>query len=455
MTFGSLKRVCGSPLEVWIWILTLGFVFVFPFGLALLVPFYMIPYFQYVVAGLMSYVILQQILEAGITLFVSDPEYTPSRNRRSITVLLPMYLPNEQSILFNTLQHYKGIVDSYWGTMNVILAYNTPVRMRLVEDRIEKYYLQNSEWFSHQRVEGSRTKAENLNWVINNAKDRIGEILAIYDADHRPLFTNFDRVNYWFDRPEVDYVQGKCKIRSDGSLWDSIVGLNFNMMYDVAHRFRTNFYKLSLFGGSNGFWRFESVKKHGLIFDPKMLTEDIDFASQAMNKGCKGVYDNEIISTEEAPPSFMDFFVQRTRWAQGWFEVSIKHFSEFFTLPNYTPFQRFGLVNLFIIRELLCHIKLLTIPLMTSLLVQKGEVFFDPFGTFMIVWSIFPYFLQLLSGYVVAKDDYWDSKWKLVLILFFMIFYNLIESVLIMRAQIRHLFKLNRWITTPRKTVSV
>jgi cellulose synthase/poly-beta-1,6-N-acetylglucosamine synthase-like glycosyltransferase len=86
-----------------------------------------------------------------------------------------------------------------------------------------------------------------------------------------------------------------------------------------------------------------------------MLTEDIDSALRACGKGCTAVHDLNVVSYELAPTTWSGFWKQRLRWAQGWFQATVKHSILTFNRAKegkrvFTT--RFGLLNLLVIREL-------------------------------------------------------------------------------------------------------
>lgn len=56
-----------------------------------------------------------------------------------------------------------------------------------------------------------------------------------------------------------------------------------------------------------------------------MLTEDIDSTLRAFASGAKMVHELNTVSYEQAPTTLAAFYKQRMRWAQGWFQVAIRH----------------------------------------------------------------------------------------------------------------------------------
>ncbi|NET42360.1 glycosyltransferase family 2 protein [Okeania sp. SIO2B3] len=56
-----------------------------------------------------------------------------------------------------------------------------------------------------------------------------------------------------------------------------------------------------------------------------MLTEDIDLSIRALLRGKKITFDSTIISYDQAPYDIKELWKQRTRWSQGWLQVSWKY----------------------------------------------------------------------------------------------------------------------------------
>jgi len=91
--------------------------------------------------------------------------------------------------------------------------------------------------------------------------------------------------------------------------------------------------------------------------DGSMLTEDIDSALRAYGEGRKAVHDMNVLSYEMAPRTWMAFWKQRMRWAQGWTQASIRHAPLLWTnppdgKPKRKLSERFGIFSLLYVREI-------------------------------------------------------------------------------------------------------
>lgn len=128
----------------------------------------------------------------------------------------------------------------------------------------------------------------------------------------------------------------------------------------------------AIFGGSNGYWRAEKLK--AMTFDHGMLTEDIDSSFRSLNTGGKIVYCNQISSSELATDTLHALERQRLRWAQGWFQVTLRHFSQTWSRNELNFHQRVGYFLLLAWREAYYYFACLSIP---SLLVYFLRTHFN------------------------------------------------------------------------------
>lgn len=159
-----------------------------------------------------------------------------------------------------------------------------------------------------------------------------------------------------------DVVQGHCVIRIGDSSWAAkLVAVEFESIYAVSHPGRTRLYGFGVFGGSNGFWRTDLLARtrmHG-----SMLTEDIDSTLRALNEGARITVDRTLVSQELAPTTLKALWNQRSRWAQGWLQVSLKHLWRGLRSPEFTPRQKLGLFVLLGWREVQPWLTLQMLPI--------------------------------------------------------------------------------------------
>ena len=95
-------------------------------------------------------------------------------------------------------------------------------------------------------------------------------------------------------------MQGHCVVRNGDASWVArLVAVEFEAIYAVSHPGRARLHGFGIFGGSNGYWRTESLRQ--IRMQGAMLTEDIDSSMRSLLDGFSIVSDPGLISTELAP----------------------------------------------------------------------------------------------------------------------------------------------------------
>lgn len=270
------------------------------------------------------------------------------------TVVIPAYLPAEQDIILDTLNHFLSLKLP----IKVILTYNTPYDLP-IEKHFQKLPIRAL------KVPNSKSKAENINYILRHIKTKY---VAIFDADHAPLADNFSKALYWLQNG-CDIVQGACFPLPNSPL-AMFLSVEFNQMYNINHIARPRLWNFAIFGGSNGYFKTKILKQ--LAFDQTMLTEDIDLSLRALLSQKKIHFDRTIISYEKAPKNLKELWKQRTRWSQGWLQVSCKYAKVILCSDSceFSCRQKIGLLLLLPFREWGQFICLQTLPLAIAMSVQ-------------------------------------------------------------------------------------
>lgn len=290
--------------------------------------------------------------------------------------LVAAYLPNEQDIILETLEHLLFKVQRPPAGIEVVLAYNTPIDLA-IEQELERLAHLYSE-LRLLRVEGSRSKAENLNAA---AEILTGAMTCILDADHHPAPDCLFRAWHWISRG-YDVVQGRSIIRNhDDNLLTQTVAIEFEMTYGIVHPAKSFLTDSSIFAGSNGYWRTSVLKR--IRFNPKMLTEDIDASMRTLLSGYRILHDRSIVSTELAPINSHSFWFQRKRWAQGWLEVGLKYQGQVWRSSKLTLRQKLYWTYLLYFGEFYPLVAIQIIPLVLSLSLYQASM---PPSTNQFLW---------------------------------------------------------------------
>lgn len=357
--------------------------------------------------------------------------------------LIAAYLPNEQDIILETLRHILYTTHRPTAGLEVILAYNTPTDLAIEEDL--QCFAELHPELKLLRVEGSHSKAENLNAAIDLVT---GDVVCILDADHHPAPDCFFRAWRWLER-DYDVVQGRNVIRNhDHNLLTQNIAVEFESLYGVSHPAKSFLTDSTIFGGSNGFWRTSVLKQ--IRFNPIRLTEDIDATMRTLLSGYRIVHDRSIIATELAPINFDSFWFQRKRWAQGWLEVSFIYQRRVWKSQRFSLVQKLYWTYLLYYGVIYSLFALQILPLILSLLLFHGYL---PPSNNAYLWfctliTFFSGFYQTAVTMKVAAGRYPFMYFAqhAVLIFAYTTFKNMIATV----ALYDYLHGYNQWVVTPR-----
>ncbi|WP_078619433.1 glycosyltransferase [Streptomyces alboflavus] len=307
-----------------------------------------------VVAGLVLSALLI-VLECLFALDATPRPMEPGQPYPVASAVIAAYLPNEAATIVDTVESFLCL--DYPNELEIVLAYNTPHPLP-VEDALRQI-AERDRRLVLLPVAGSTSKAQNINAASTRVR---GEFVGIFDADHHPAPDAFMRAWDWLSNG-YDVVQGHCVIRNGESSWVAkLVGVEFEAIYAVSHPGRTRMYGFGVFGGSNGFWRTDLLARtrmHG-----SMLTEDIDSTMRALHAGARIAMDRTLISRELAPTTLRPLWNQRSRWAQGWLQVSLKHLWDGLRSPAFSRRQKAGLVVLLGWREVQPWLTLQILPVL-------------------------------------------------------------------------------------------
>jgi cellulose synthase/poly-beta-1,6-N-acetylglucosamine synthase-like glycosyltransferase len=332
--------------------------------------------------------------------------------------------------------------------LQIILAYNTPDDLP-VEAAMRSFQTINAS-FTALRVPGSRSKAENIIAALPLCR---GEMIALLDADHHPLPDAFPRAYRWLQRG-YDVVQGRCVVRNQrASLLSRIVAVEFEQIYAVAHAGRSLATDSAIFGGTNGYWRTEVLRR--IAMDPHMLTEDIDASTRAMLAGHRLVHDRSIISTELATTTLRTWWHQRLRWAQGWLQVTLRHQLPLLRTSRLPVRTKLNWTYLLAWRELFPFLSLQIFALLAGSAVLRHP----------IPWLGNPYFagtalLTVVTGPAISVATYrvalWrtkrDLRWWFVVYAILHWPYTILKNTVAMVAMIRQAVGERTWVVTRRST---
>ena len=187
-----------------------------------------------------------------------EPERKQTINE-SVTVLLPCYLPNEQHILKGTVRHIMENLE-YPEPFLLILCYNTPKPLPFEAElpALESTKWPNGRTLQVMKVEGSHSKAENLNACLPLVTT---ETLVIYDADHHPDPPSLMFAADMMRRKKCHCVQGSTYLRYKPTFLAKVIDAEFFVIFFCffpAVQFLT---RMGVFGGSNALWHTATLRQ--------------------------------------------------------------------------------------------------------------------------------------------------------------------------------------------------
>ncbi|MGD9961453.1 glycosyltransferase [Nocardioides sp.] len=371
----------------------------------------------------------------------------PDRPAPKATAVIAAYLPNEADTILETVAIFLS--QHYAGGLQVVLAYNTPVHLP-VEDELALLASQH-EALTLVKVHDSTSKAQNVNAALRVAQ---GEFVGIFDADHHPMPGAFDRAWRWI-ADGVDIVQGHCVIRNgDDSALAKLVAVEFEQIYAVAHPGRASLHGFGIFGGSNGYWRMSALEK--IRLRGSYLTEDIEASMRVLAAGGRIVNDPGLISRELAPETAGALWKQRMRWAQGWFQVSVRHLWPILRSPALSLRQKTGAAYLLGWRELYPWISLMAWPLLGFLAWRDGGLdFSSPIFLVVTLFVAASGPMQTLAAWRLAAPEIKAHPWWFVAAgLANLLAYNELKNLVNRIAHLKQLRGEHQWVVTPRTAPS-
>jgi 1,2-diacylglycerol 3-beta-glucosyltransferase len=154
--------------------------------------------------------------------------------------------------------------------------------------------------------------------ALNAALRRVtGEVVVVFDADHRPRPDVLLRLARHFADPGTGAAQGRCQIlNGDESLVAELVEIDYLGGYLVNEYGRQAVFRLPAYGGACC-----AVRTTTLLavqgWNESTVTEDTDLTLRMLLSGQRVRYDVTAVDEEEAVVTIRRYWTQRYRWARG------------------------------------------------------------------------------------------------------------------------------------------
>ena len=433
------------------------FQFALMLALGWIIPYCVYAWFDYIGHDITQIVYIMVVIALCITAFliwiegfiamqVVHPPEPPSQPYPPASAIIAAYLPNEAATIVETVEAFLRL--DYPARLQIILAYNTPSDLPI--EAVLRQIAERDARFLPLRVKDSTSKAQNVNAVLAGVT---GEFVGVFDADHHPQPQNFMRAWRWLCSG-YDVVQGHCQVRNGDEAWVAqMVSVEFEAIYAVSHPGRARLYNFGVFGGSNGYWKTELLRQTRMR--GFMLTEDIDSSIRITEAGHKIASDPMLISRELAPLTLPALWNQRMRWAQGWYQVSMRHLWKSLRSSKLTLRQKTGIVWLLGWRELYPWISVQMFPLVAYWAVKYGGLNkLDWLIPIFVLTTIFTLSVgpgQTLFAYLLAAPEIRKHKrWFIYYFFYTTLFYTELKNTIGRIAQFKEIMGERNWKITPR-----
>jgi cellulose synthase/poly-beta-1,6-N-acetylglucosamine synthase-like glycosyltransferase len=185
-----------------------------------------------------------------------------------------------------------------------------------------------------------------------------------------------------------------------------------------------------------------------------MLTEDIDSSLRAIEGGAKIASDPFLISRELAPTTLKALTNQRLRWAQGWFQVSLKHMWLGLRSKHLSGRQKLGLCHLLAWREIYPVLSVQMFPIILFWLYEgRGLEWFVPIFVLTSLFTLSVSPGQTLFSYLRAEPQIRQHKrWFVSYFFITAVFYGAYKNLMAVVAQLKELSRERQWKVTPRSS---
>jgi len=161
--------------------------------------------------------------------------------------------------------------------------------------------------------------------AINDALRAVGDkydLVAIFDADQRPVENFFEQVLPYFEDPKVALVQVPQTYSELYSGVSNASKYQQEPFLRVIMRGRSYSSAFSL--GSGSVFRINALKEVGYM-DESSITEDVATSIKLHDKGYTSVYiDAPLIWYGEPPQDLKAYLGQQSRWSFGYFQLTKK-----------------------------------------------------------------------------------------------------------------------------------
>jgi len=272
-----------------------------------------------------------------------------------------------------------------------------------------------------------------------------GEIVVVFDADHRPRRDVVRRLVRHFEDPSVAAVQGRCEISNTGdSPIALLVGIDYLAGYLVNEYGRQAMHSLPAYGGANCAVRADVLRSLG-GWNTASVTEDTDLTLRVILAGLRVRYDVTAVDEEEGVTTIGRFWKQRYRWARGHQQVWREYRSAVWRSPRLSLAQKVE-TTMFLLSF---HLPMVSAIGLVLTFTWLGGLSSPPFqADLFVLWMLLflgP-LMELGGGLLIARAD---RSWARSLFYFLPLFF--VSMALCTKAWLDGILGRDyRWVKTAR-----
>jgi len=342
-------------------------------------------------------------------------------NKYEISVIIPAY--NEEKTI-------EGVVDAQYKQTK------QPKNVFLINDNssdsthdickcLEKKY----NTFVYIKNDHNQGKADNINKIVSDYYDKLGEIVYINDGDLIPDKNCLEELIKGFDEPKVAAVTGFPRLIAGGSLlsrsmtWGKQWQISVLYFRKKAQEYRNAMYVLC---GAVTAYKKDILKKIPILTRTK--TEDLDYTWVLIENGYKLKFQKKATAKSYDVVGMKEHWKQTLRWHSGAWQSIYSHGKNlnkakgllyttlvpfwldaalFTALPflyNYNSYVALGIVGIELISNL-------TTNLISS---PKSLKYFPsaPLYTTMCFSSYLITAVKTTNEKIMHKEDQWRNRWE-------------------------------------------
>jgi cellulose synthase/poly-beta-1,6-N-acetylglucosamine synthase-like glycosyltransferase len=341
----------------------------------------------------------------------------PPEEWPTVSILIPAY--NEEQVLARTMESMLHL-DYPHDKIEFVYVYESKSTDR-TEDIILEYAKRDARFKPVCREEAHGGKAAAANYGIRQSS---GEIIGSFDADHSLEPDSVRRAVLHFSDPNIVCVKGRCRtINKEEGVLAKIAGVERDIAENLVIPQHDVIGGFSFFGGGHAFFRKKIFEEIG-YFDENIMCEDVDYSIKIHKAGYNIRVDPTVVSWEESPADFNQWWHQRKRWSRGWIQCALTHIR---SIPGHPKFS-------FIKKLDTLYYLIITIMLpMTLLLYPSGIIYYLGYSpeSFYPNWfvSIIGVAITLSSVFAFAAVQYKDHKrgenvrWREIPVIFELVVY--------------------------------